>query len=356
MTILIALALLQSPPAHEPIDDHIAAFLKGDSAARSELAKLGAFAIRPLRSARDKNPGKVDALILELKKAAAHPKDTVVVEMLGAKVRFVQEWELQGWNLADIREKSHLQVFLDSSAQGDVKPAKAAIKVEDGPAHAVFDQIFAQTGLDYGIFHNVVVIGKPERLWPPGPPAQGRALKAEEVARARELVEQLDDETIETREAATRDLLKLGPGVVAVLEACLGRKEPEIVARCQSMIESLRRIPRGAYGPPAAERQKLSGEDDSIFNLMKIKTYPKIRLREVPLSGFADILLGSKDVPFRFEGKSGGGALSLDSEGMTLMDLWCLMTQSIGADFVIREGTVVIDFRDNIEKLLSEKK
>src|SRR6185503_7178942 len=68
--MLLLIALL----AQTPVDDHIAAFVKGDAAARAELVKLGAYAIRPLQKAREKAPEKIDALVFDLKKAAAFPQ------------------------------------------------------------------------------------------------------------------------------------------------------------------------------------------------------------------------------------------------------------------------------------------
>jgi len=84
---MLLIALLQAPAAQDVhIEDRIAAYLKGDDAARTELLKLGVFAIRPLQKARDKGAQKIDALVLELKKAAMHPKDSEVWRKIESKV------------------------------------------------------------------------------------------------------------------------------------------------------------------------------------------------------------------------------------------------------------------------------
>ena len=351
MTTLILLALLQD----KPIEERIEAFLKGDDAARTELLKLGAFAIRPLQGAREKGPLKIDALVLELKKSAAHPEGTDVVEKLDAKVRTILRGDLRGLEFVGLRKEIGLHVFLDGFATADVKTPKVSVKVENVPVHEIFDQIYAQTGLDYGIFHNAVVIGKPERLWPLGPPPKSRPLKADEVARARELIENLDDEAIEAREAAAGGLLRMGPSVVPVLESYLGRKEPEIAARCKSLIETLQRVPRGVYGPAAVERQKLTEEGEELLHKMKNERFGTIRLINLRLSAIADILLGGKEIAHRFEGES-KTVISVDIEGMILFDLFSLVAQSVGADFMISGGSLVIGSREYIEMYFSGAK
>jgi hypothetical protein len=173
MITLIAFALLHATPIQEkPIEERIEAFLKGDAAAREGLVKLGAFAIRPLQKARDKGPEKIDALVLELKKGAAYPKDSAGMDKLESKVETKMDKIALRDAVAQIQEATRLPLFCDKFEAADLKSDE--LTLEPGTVREVLDQICRQTGLDYGFFHNQVVLAKPDRLWHSGPGAKAR--------------------------------------------------------------------------------------------------------------------------------------------------------------------------------------
>jgi len=148
MIALCLLALVQAGATQDkPVEERVAAFIKGDDAARKELAKLGAGAIRPLLKERDKAPEKIEALLAELRKGAAVPKaDTV----------------------AFLQLQFRISVHFDRFEPKDLKSEEVTVELRDTSGRETLDRICRQTGLDYGFFHNVLVIGKPERLWPAG--------------------------------------------------------------------------------------------------------------------------------------------------------------------------------------------
>jgi hypothetical protein len=346
MTALLLLMLIQD----RPVEASIEAFLKGDAGARTELLKLGAFAIRPLQKARDKSPGKIDPLVYELKKAAAYPQGSSAAATLDEKIVLRIKDAAFPEMMPSLLEWTGLPLFFDQLEGAGVRSAKVTLGMEDGPKRDLLDQICRQTGLDYGFFHNAIVISRPDRLWPAGPPPKARELRIEEAATARALVEKLNDDSIEAREAASRDLLKLGPSVIPVLEANLKRKEPEIAARCSALIERLRTIPRGAFGPPEALREKTSGmvDEETLKTLQRMRV--NLDFQNCTMEIVAAYLKEFSGIEFEFKGEAGKNALTIRCRDQNLGDLLALITQSRDLDFVIRESKVLIGARADIEK------
>jgi hypothetical protein len=220
------------------------------------------------------------------------------------------------------------------------------------PARLILDDLCRQTGLDYGFFHNTLVVGHPDRLWPSGPPLKSRELSAAEMAHARALVEKLDDDAIEARESATVELLKLGPAVVPILEPNLKRKESEVVTRCATVLEKLRTRLRGAFGPAGAERQKKSPEEEKLLVKLRLMTITR-DFRESNLADITGYLSEITGSGFELPGDAGGHAVTIRARDKALLDLLSLVTQSRDLDFVLRGSKVVIDTREAIEKMLS---
>jgi len=165
---LVIAALLQAPT----VEDHVAGFLKGDAASRGELLKLGASAIRPLQKARDKNPEKIDALVLDLKRGCVYPADSKIarafetkVTLREATVRLSEDPESAPIHWEDVRRSLPGPVFLLPFKLKELKSDQAKVAVTDRPARELLDQLFSQTGLDYAYFHNAVVLGPPDKIW-----------------------------------------------------------------------------------------------------------------------------------------------------------------------------------------------
>lgn len=168
MIAILLLALLQDPP--------VDAFLKGDAAARGELMKLGVLAIRPLQKARERNPEKIDALVLELKKGCTYPADSKIARAFEAKVtlrestvRLSEDSESAPIHWEEVRRVLPGPVFLLPFKLKDLKSDQAKVGVTDRPARELLDQLFTQTGLDYAYFHNAIVLGPADKIWGPKP-------------------------------------------------------------------------------------------------------------------------------------------------------------------------------------------
>jgi len=357
MTALILLVFAQAAPTQgKPIEERIEAFLKGDDAARAELVKLGAYAIRPLQKARDRAPEEIETLVYELKVAVAHPKCAQVIANLeSAKSCGVHIESTDVRTISLMVEGVAGASFLDGIERKALSSDAVNLRHIRVPARLILDDLCRQTGLDYGFFHNTLVVGHPDRLWPSGPPMRLRELSAAEMARARALVEKLDDDAIETRESATVELIKLGPAIVPIVEPNLKRKEAEVVTRCSTVLEKLRTRLRGAFGPAGAERQKKSPEEEKLLVKLRLMTITR-DFRESNLADIAECLGEATGIGFEFLGDAGGQVVTIRARDKSLLDLLSLVTQSRDLDFVFRGSKVVIDTREAIDRLLEASK
>lgn len=354
MAGLILLILAQGTPAPErPVEERIEAFLKGDDGARAELVKLGAYAIRPLQAAREKGPEKIDGLVLQLKKVSAYPKDSAFPEsLIGRGIITIRDQELD--SIIPTLQSQGFPILWDQFDRAALKTSKVSFE-KVSKTRDILDQICRQTGLDYGFFHNAVVLGMPDRLWPSGPLTKPPPLKGDDLAKAKALVEKLGDDSIEVRESATKDLLAFGPSVIALLEVHLNRKEGELTARCAALIEKLAPRPRGVFGPSGAERQKRTESEEKLLkNLQTMKV--SLSFEKAPLSEVVGYVGAFSGIPIELRGDGGRPSVTIQCRNQNLIDLLCLITQARDLDFILRDQMLIIDTREGIEKQISGEK
>ena len=338
MIALLLAALVQNPP--DSLDARIDAFLKGDAAARAELVKLGAYAIRPLQRAEGKNPKVVDALVYELKLAAAYPQWPEIAARLDYEATPTGGGMAVEWAPSLVRNLG-LPAFADEIDFGKLKAKTFDVRLTGVSLWLILDDICRQTGLEWGLFHHHVVIGHPDRLWPSGPPVKIVDLTEEAVARAKKLVERLADESIEVRESASKELMAMGPAVVKLLESNLARREGEIAARCATIVENLRVTPKGKFGKSGADRQDLSGEDEKLSDRLRAfkatVNFDKQTLRQIA-EHFAKV----DGLPIDVDAAVPDKPVSVSFKASHVHDILALITQSQGLDFTIRNGRIRI--------------
>ncbi|HEU4338673.1 MAG TPA: hypothetical protein VFS19_01280 [Planctomycetota bacterium] len=273
MSLMLVLLIQAQEPT---LEDRIAAFIKGDAAARESLLKHGAPAIRPLLKERDKAPEKIEELLFEIRARVAHPKDTPLVEKLRKPASVKLHKSKFEDALGFVREFCGVPVVVDRWEAKDLLAEEVTVEVGREPVRRALDLICRQTGLDYGIFHNAVVVGKPERLWP--------AEKA-----------------------------------------------------------------RAAFGPPAAERQHKTPDDEQLLKrLRELKV--DMDFQNQPLSGVAGYLKEFTGIGVETGEETGAAKLTFKLRGCTLYDSLCLLTQTRDLDFMIRDGKIAIDKREALEK------
>lgn len=354
MMWLALVALIQAPGQETPIEERIESCLTGDEAARKELLAMGAYAIRPLQGARDKNPEKVDLLLRELKRGATYPKEFQLADKFRGRRIMVTDGgiELKPFFLKSFCEGG-VPIFLDPFDPSKLKSVKFTLEKVDSPL-GVIEEICTQMGLDYGFFHNAVVLGFPDRLWPSGPPVKVPDLGSADLARAKELVEKLGDELIVIRESAMKDLFNLGWGVAPILEANRSRKEGEIASRCATLIDRLKPRLQGSYGPTGAERQSLSRDDDDLIKkLFAVRVSVDFKAR--PVREIIRSLSQSSSIPMDTGSVPADKLSSIHLQDHQIHAILALVTQSQGFDFTIRDGQVHVDSREVVERKLKER-
>ena len=352
MNLLLVLLLLQD----RPIEESVEAFLKGDMDARAELVKLGAYAIRPLRSARDKRPERIEEFIYEIKKRIAGPNGRQAVANLDFTKTLV--------TVGDFKVESTLQstveylagtTFVDYIDPKLLKSRTYKVEHSTVAARVILDDLCRQTGLDYGIFHGMLVVGHPERLWPIRRPPTVPPLDDAGLKRAKELVEKLGDESIEIRDAATRDLLAMGTPLIAYLETQSKRAEAEIAARCEAIIRRLRVAIGGEFRPPAISRQKLNENEQALSAKLQNSRH-NLLFKESSFEAVMTVLTRLHGIPFEVRCAPDLRPVNLRTDGQSYFDVLALVTQSLGLDFVFKDRKLIIDTREAIEKLISESK
>lgn len=353
LNLLLVFLLLQD----RPVEASVEAFIKGDKAARGELVVAGPYAILPLQNAREKSPEKVDLLIHELKMAAAWPTpgDFEGKYKYDGVSSTDDKREVTHSGLHDFVEWGGFSLYLDHFDPARLKAATVSLKEIRSSLQAV-REICRQTGLDYGYFHNHIVLALPERLWPSGPPPALPTLAADDLKKAKGLVERLKDKAAEKRDEAARELFKMGPGVIPFLASQLGRKEPDIAVRCSELIVRLR--PRaGAYGPAGAARQNLDSAGMEVFR-RACQRFPDKGHREFKnrvLQGVADWLKKDHSLKLDIRGGHAERTVSIVISGRVI-DFLSLMTQRLDLDFALQGDVIVVDSPEAIEKLVSEGK
>jgi len=354
MSWILLLALAHTPAQERSVEEHIEAFLNGGAASRTELLNLGVYSIRPLQKVRDRDPRKINALLFEIKTAAAYPSSVALPGRFGEREGIVQnrQWPEPALLVQEFQEKG-IPLFTDQFDIARSKPTRLAL-FNPATRLQLIEMFCQDTGLDYGFFHNTVVIGMSERLWPDRRPEKTSRLTDSEAAQAREWIKQLQDPSIEIRESASRNLVGLGTGVIPQLEAERKRGDPELVSRCDAM---LRVLARGAcsFGPAACLRQKLAGEDETLLKKLG-SAMPKLALDKAKLSEVLEKLREAHGVTFEIDPILVEKVTTVLSAGQSLLDLLSLVTQSHDLDFLVAGGKVMIDTRGAIEKRLAPGK
>jgi hypothetical protein len=349
MLNLTLLLLLQAPS----LDDAAAAFAKGDESVREEILKLGACSILPLRKVRDRAPDRIDPLLFELKQRAEPPSKATLDKL--HEIHTIQT-ESIGFDLA-LGEMSNLfPMLFDPALFRTHWKRKVELNQTAVSKRETLELFCRQLGLDYAFFCGVVLIAEPGRLWPATLPPRAVPLTAEESVRAVKLIEKLGSEQFQEREAATAALMKLGKGAIPPLEQGARGEDAERRARCETLIRDLTgTMPEGMFHRPAAARQKLAGGDDHLRTELQLSQV-SFKVQDIVLDGAMRLLLQPRQVAFQIAPAARDVRLTLDLQNQSSWAVIALATQCCGFDFLIQDGKVVIDTREEIQRRLAKER
>jgi hypothetical protein len=346
--------LLSSVSAQGTLEDSAAAFATGDQKTRDEILKAGAGAILPLRKVRDRAPDAVDALLYDLKSASAGFPTKALVEMLdrkrsvdlGQTTFFVALFELS----------PGLPLIVDPALFRPFDDRAVSVNLKDRPGREILETICRQAGLDFGFFYGAVLIAAPERLWPVSPSLRTLPLGAQEAEAAERLMEHLSSDRVEERDEAHAALKKLGWGVIPLLEKGAKRLDGEGRARCQGLIKELTAPPAPAvFRQPGAARQTLKGADSDLRRTLE-DSMVSFKAASVNLDGAMRLLFQPRKIPVLLAPAARGPLLTLEFQNQSSWAVLCVATQTCGFDFLIADGKLIIDEKEEIARRLSATK
>jgi len=334
------------------LDDAAAAFAKGDKAAREQLVKAGVSSILPLRKVRDRAPEPVDALLFDLKKAAAGAAAKPLVTSLDGS----RSMEVGQVDFAVVIDdlSNGLPLLFDPALFRTHWQKRATLNLKDRPRREILESFCRQMDLDYGFFYGVVLIAEPGRLWPSASPPRIAPLTVQESDRAVQLIPRLSSDKAKERDEAYGDLKKLGTGAIPLLERESRRLDGEGQARCAGLIKEIQAPPpEGTFHVPAAARQKLGGGDDDLrFQLQQAQV--SFKVQDIVLDGAMRLMLMPRQIQFELAPSLKDVHLTLDLQNHSMWAVLGLATHCCGFDFLILDGKVVIDRKEEIQRRLAK--
>ena len=345
MLNLTFLLLLQVPS----LEESVAAYANGDEKARNEVVKAGLSAILPLRKMRAQAPERIDALIYELKTHADGIPEKALLDAMDGKQ--AMECGEAGFAVAFDELSRGVSLLFDPALFRTHWDKSVKLDAKERPRRETLDSFCRQLGLDYGFFYGSVLIAEPARLWPaPAPVVRATPLTADETARAAKLIERLGAEEFQAREEAQAELKKMGKATIPLLEKGALGDDAERRARCTALVKALTEPPATAtFHRPAAARQKLAGPDDKLRTQLGSEMV-SFKVADIVLDGAMRLMLQPREIPVQLAPAATGVRLTLDLQNQTAWAIISLATHTVGFDFMIEKGKLVIDTREEIER------
>jgi hypothetical protein len=215
------------------LESAASSFSDGDASVRPELAAAGAHAVLPLRAVRHRSPGRVDALLFEIRAGAGEPPPCL------AEPRDLDLEEVP-FRDAFAGLAARMPALYDPALADEVLTRRVSVRRRGVPTWVLLDDLARAAGIDWAIFQGHALFGRPERLWPAGPPASPVPPTNEERAEARACVAALGSEDPAEREAAAGRLAALGTAAEPALAEGGRGPDRERAARCRDLLAALR--------------------------------------------------------------------------------------------------------------------
>jgi len=342
MITTVALALLLQ-------DQDVDAWLRGDDKARERLLKAGPACVFDLRKARAKSEAKVDALLADIKKSGA---GDVAAALDASRTLNIPASTYDA--VYELHQRAGIPLMADPAMLASFR-GSVSVPTAEREAWKTLDEICRQSGLDWGVFHGVVVVSTPERLWPP-PAKPVRTLTDDEKSRAAKWIDELDREAMEERDAASAELRKLGTAAVPLLQAAAERGSPERAARCRALVKEAT-VPawEPVFGKAAAERQKLEGADADLMRKAREET-SSIKVIDIRGNGFYKLLLQPRQMSVVDGPALREKGVTVDGQNLPTWAIVAVVAQANGWDVAVRDGRFVIDAKADIARMIAEWK
>jgi hypothetical protein len=335
------------------LDDAAASFAKGDPSAREDILKAGVSSILPLRKVRAQSPERVDALIFEIKTRGEELPAKALLDALEA-ARSMELGQVC-FEVAVDDLSNGLPLVFDPALFRTHWGKNVTLNLKERPRREILESLCRQAGLDYGFFYGVVLIAEPGRLWPaPALKPRVTPLSAEESERASTLIQRLGSDVYQEREEAQAALKKLGTGAIPLLEKGAQGEDLERRTRCTALVRALTEPPpQAVFHRPAAAQQKLAGPDEALRKRL-FSEMVSFKVADIVLDGAMKLMLQPRQVPHQLSPSLLNARVTLDAQNQTAWTLLSLATHHCGYDFMIENGKVVVDTREEIQRRLGK--
>jgi hypothetical protein len=377
-TLLVGLGVVMAIPSRIPeesqparnqaeaegemtLGEWIHRYVNGDDSVRAKILASGTPAMHLLRPHRKDK--RVLALTREIRLTAAKEDERKTWETLEGQRMFglaSEDGPLSG-TMQILGRELRVPILVDPAAVPALHERKITFDYGEKPGTALelLEEIAEQVDADFAYLYGGVLIAAPDRLWSKEP-ARIRLLSEAERRRAKEWVLNLGAEGLEERDRAYHRLRGLGSGGIPILEEFLTHRDPEVVARCRDLLETLRARPPGpVFGTPGVEHQKLSGGDRQLYDKMKEDTGGSqltVRGSGGPLRNSLKTILLGTEIECRVAaiGEVPDITMYVLLVNASVWTQAALVTQAYELDFIIENGTILVGPKEEIEKRLKE--
>jgi len=363
MIALFAVLVLQ--PDAETIRQHVQRYAKDKSLdAKAEILKAGKPAIRVLYEERATAEGdrfdELSDLMLTLRfKDERNPRAIEFRDSLARRMSYLRNRELKVDELAykilrdGVRqgEKPVFYPYIDPDVDALGLLWKFGEEHPLGKAYLELDRALAPHKIDWAYRYGVLLISTPGKLWPAAP--SGRTLSADEQARLKKLIADLDAPEIDAREKAVKEIPMFGPDAVPLLKATEGSADAK--ARALDLLKQLDE----RYGAPvwdagcAMDRQTLSPKDQDAADTVNggVKLLPdNASFDNVRLDAVAGMMSRWGGLTIEVPELIADLKVTIAAHGLPLRDALMLMTKTHGLDFYVTESKLRIDSKVNVDK------
>lgn len=320
-------------------------FLEGEEAAGERLRAMGPGVLSLLRLRRAEP--RVRTLIRQIRESAASAEDRKMADRLaGLKPRL--DGSRPFGECVDTLMGDGVRYAIDPR-EFDVIWSCEVTPAKEGTALDVLEDACAQAGVDFAFLYGIVLVARPDRLWP-ALPLRAEPLSREEETRAKALVGRLGSEMPDEREQAAEVLRRFGTAVLPLLEAGAADADAEVAGRCRGLAAELRPKPARVFGPSSVERQSLAGADLSLFTGLRGK-FTTYKVKDLIVRHNLSLLLSQVERS-QVVGTLPEVKLTFSFENVPFTAILSVLTQSTGLDYLVDDGRLIVGPREEIEARL----
>jgi hypothetical protein len=245
---------------------------------------------------------------------------------------------------------------MDPGLPEELAGRKVSLDLQNASMKGILDLICARAGLDYGWIRGRLVVSSPDRLWP-YPPEKRRRLAEGEIAALKEQIARLKDDSIEVRTDAMQTIEAAGEPALPYLEEAADRGDLEAKSRLRGVIAAIRTRTRPACfaRTPAIERQKLDSAGQAVVATLRERKTEPLDAANIQLSAALELLVSPTGLKVEFAPPARAPKVDCLFDEEPIADAIFFLTAPHGLDVYVRDGRLIVDTAENVDKAISSK-